>query len=145
MCYIVNDKQIIARINLLSLLYRLKEFTNTFNIVEESFKSSQHILLQKFVQLVNNFYLEKRTVEEYADILSVTANHLSQSIKFAAGKNALSFINDRIMNEAKAMIQFSNLDISEIAFQLHFSDASNFGKFFKKHAAVTPIEFRKQF
>jgi AraC family transcriptional regulator, transcriptional activator of pobA len=142
--YNITDKQNIAAIQLLALLYQLAAFTKTFNQVEESFKSPQHILLQKFVQVVNNFYLDKRTIEEYADLLSVTPNHLTQSIKQASGKNALSFINERIMTEAKSMIQFSNLDIAEIAYQLHFSDASNFGKFFKKHADVTPLEFRKQ-
>ena len=99
----------------------------------------QQILLQKFVQLINHFYLEKRTIEEYADLLSVTPNYLSQSIKLVSGKNALGFINERIMTEAKSMIQFSNLDIAEIAYQLNFSDASNFGKFFKKYAEVTPV------
>jgi AraC family transcriptional regulator, transcriptional activator of pobA len=138
-----TDKHNIAAIKLLALLYQLKEFTKTFNQVEEGFKTPQHILLQKFVQLVNNFYVEKRTIEEYADLLSVTPNHLSQSIKLVSGKNALSFINDRIMAEAKSMIQFSNLDIAEIAYQLDFSDTSNFGKFFKKHAEVTPVEYRK--
>jgi AraC family transcriptional regulator, transcriptional activator of pobA len=139
-----TDNQMLASIKLLALLYKLKEFTKTFNQVEESFHSPQHILMQKFIQLVNNFYLDKRTIDEYADMLSVTSNHLSQTVKNVSGKNALAFINDRIMTEAKSMIQFSNLDIAEIAYQLHFSDSSNFGKFFKKHADVTPVEYRKQ-
>jgi AraC family transcriptional regulator, transcriptional activator of pobA len=138
-----HEDHTIAAIKLLALLYQLKTFTKTFHQVEESFKSPQHILLQKFVQLINNFYLEKRTIDEYAELLAVTPNHLSQSVKLASGKNALSFINDRIMVEAKSMIQFSNLDMAEIAYQLDFSDASNFGKFFKKHADVTPVEYRR--
>lgn len=141
--YNLNDKQNIASIKLLLLLYQLKEFTKTFNQVEESFKSPQHILFQKFTQLVNNFYIEKRTIEEYADLLSVSANYLSKSIKLASGTNALSFINERIITEAKSMIIHSNLDISEIAYQLHFSDSSNFGKFFKKYASFSPLEYRK--
>ena len=128
----INDNQNIAALQLLTLLYQLKEFTKTFNQVEESFNSPQQLLHQKFIQLVNNFYLDKRTVDEYANLLSVTPNHLSQTIKLVSSKNALSFINERIMTEAKSMIQFSNLDIAEIAYQLHFTDASNFGKFFKK-------------
>ncbi len=139
-----DNQHIIASIKLLSLLYQLKEFTKNFNLLEESFKTPQHILLQKFIQLINNFYLEKRTVEEYAYLLSVSANHLSKYIKLASDKNALSFINERIINEAKSMITYSNLDISEITFQLNFSDSSNFGKFFKKHTNVSPLEYRKQ-
>ncbi len=127
------------------MLYQLKEFTKTFIQVEESFKTPQQILFQKYIQLINHFYLEKRTVEEYADVLAVSANHLSQVVKQASSKNALYFINERIVTEAKSMIQFSRLDIAEIAYQLEFTDASNFGKFFKKQQLLTPIEFRKKF
>jgi AraC family transcriptional regulator, transcriptional activator of pobA len=140
----VDTNNNIASIKLLALLYQLKEYTKTSNQVEESFHSPQHILLQKFIQLVNNFYIEKRTIDEYAELLSVSSNHLSKSIKLATGKNALSFINERLMTEAKSMIQYSDLDISEIAYQLHFSDNSNFGKFFKKYAGFSPLEFRKK-
>jgi AraC family transcriptional regulator, transcriptional activator of pobA len=134
----------IASIKLLALLYQLKEFTNAFKQWEVGFTTPQQILLQKFIQLVNNFYIEKRTVEEYAEMLHVTPNHLLQSIKNASAKNATSFINDRILSEAKSLIRFTELDIAEIAFQINFSDSANFGKFFKKHTNQTPLEFRKQ-
>lgn len=134
----------IASLKLLALLYQLNEFTNASKQWEEGFKSPQQILFQKFIQLVNNFYIEKRTIEEYATLLSVTANHLSQSVKSSSGKNALSFINDRLLSEAKSLIQFTDFDIAEIAYQLNFSDPANFGKFFKKHTAQTPLEYRKR-
>lgn len=134
----------VASAKLLALLYQLKEFTNAFNQWEEGFTTPQHILLQKFIQLLNNFYIDKRTIEEYASLLNVTPNHLSQSVKTASGKNALTFINDRVLSEAKSLIQFTDYDISEIAYQLNFSDPANFGKFFKKHTMLTPLEFRKQ-
>lgn len=140
-----NDNQhTIASIKLLALLYQLKEFTNAFSQWENGFTTSQQILLQKFIQLVNNYYIEKRTVADYAELLFVTPNHLSQSVKSAANKNALSFINERIMSEAKSLIQYTDFDIAEIAYQLNFSDSANFGKFFKKHSDLTPLEFRKE-
>ncbi len=98
---------------------------------------------QKFIQLVNNFYIEKRTIEDYAVLLNVTPNHLSQSVKAATNKNALSYINERLLSEAKFLIQFTNFDIAEIAYELNFSDPANFGKFFKKHTGESPLKFRK--
>jgi len=126
------------------LLYQIKEFTIAFNQWEEGFTTPQQILLLKFIQLVNSYYIEKRTIEDYAALLNVTPNHLSQSVKSASGKNALSYINERLLSEAKSLIQFTDFDIAEIAYQLNFSDPANFGKFFKKHTAHTPLEFRKQ-
>lgn len=140
----INDHQNrIAAIKFLALLYQLKAYTNAFRQWEEGFTTAQQILLQKFIQLVNNFYIEKRTIEDYAAMLHVTPNYLSQSVKSASGKNALSYINNRLLSEAKSLIQFTDFDIAEIAYQLNFSDPANFGKFYKKHTGQTPIEFRK--
>ncbi len=98
---------------------------------------------QKFIALINHYYIEKRTVEEYAHELAISAKHLSHSVKIASGKNALSFITDRMLTEAKSLLQFSDLEISEIAYQLNFSDPANFGKFFKKLSGMTPLQYRK--
>ena len=141
---VVDNVNMVASVKLLALLYQLKEFTTSFNQWEQGFVGPQQILLQKFIQLVNNFYIEKRTVEEYASLLSVTPNHLSHTIKSITQRNALSFINERLISEAKSLIKHTDLDISEITYQLNFTDPANFGKFFKKNVGSTPLEYRKK-
>jgi AraC family transcriptional regulator, transcriptional activator of pobA len=140
---VVDNINMVASVKLLALLYQLKEFTTSFNQWQHGFVAPQQILLQKFIQLVNNYYIEKRTVEEYASLLFVTPNHLSHTIKTITQKNALSFINERLMSEAKSLIKHTALDISEIAYKLNFTDPANFGKFFKKNSGLTPLQFRK--
>ena len=139
-----NNQNKVASIKLLALLYQLKEFATAFTQWVEGFTTPQQILFQKFIQLVNNFYIEKRTIEDYAKMLNVTPNHLSQYVKAASNKNALSYITERLLTEAKSLIQFTDFDMAEIAYQLNFSDPANFGKFFKKRSDLTPLEFRKQ-
>lgn len=131
----------VASLKLLALLYKLKDIA-AFSQYQLRTITPQQVMLKKFTRLVNNNYIEKRTVEEYAQLLSVTANHLSQSIKLASGKNALAHINERLLSEAKSLISFTDFDMSEIAYRLDFSDAANFGKFFKKHTGLTPAQFR---
>jgi AraC-like DNA-binding protein len=138
-----NSQHIIAALKLLALLYQLRDFVSDFQQWEQGFTTPQQILFKKFIQLVNNYYLEKRTIEEYAELLFITPNHLSQMVKAASGKNALSFINERIMTEAKSLIRYTDFDMAQIAWQLNFSDPANFGKFFKRQAGQTPLEFRK--
>jgi AraC family transcriptional regulator, transcriptional activator of pobA len=139
-----TDKQhTAAALKLLALLYQLKEFAAAFSQWEQGFATPQQTLLKKFIQLVNNYYLEKRTIEEYAELLFITPNHLSQSVKAASGKNALSFINERIITEAKSLILYTDFDMAQIAWHLNFSNPANFGKFFKRNAGSTPLEFRK--
>lgn len=136
-----QDGNRIASLRFLALLYELKALT-IFNQWEDRFTTPQQKLLKKFITLINHYYLEKRTVEEYAHELSVSTKHLSQSVKNASGKKALTFINERILTEAKSLIKFSDLEISEIAYHLNFSDPSNFGKFFRKHTGVAPLQYR---
>ena len=132
-----------ARVKLLGLLYHLEDFAlETKKDIRPA--STQHLLQRKFVQLIDNYYIDKRTLQEYADMLSITANYLSQSVKQASGKNALTFIAERLATEARSLIRYTDFDIAEIAYQLNFSDPANFGKFFKKQTGLSPSEFRKQ-
>lgn len=132
-----------ARVKLLGLLYYLEDFALEKK-KDISPATTQQILLRKFIQLVNSHYINKRTVQEYADMLSVTANYLSQSVKQVSGKNALSFITERLATEAKSLIQYTDFEIAEITYLLNFSDPANFGKFFKKQTGFPPSAFRKQ-
>jgi AraC-like DNA-binding protein len=132
-----------ARIKLLGLLYYLEDFALEKK-EDIPVATAQQILLRKFMQLIDNHYINKRTVQEYADLLSVTANYLSQSVKQASGKNALAFITERLAREARSLMQYTDFTVAEIAYQLNFSDPANFGKFFKKHVGLSPSEFRNQ-
>jgi AraC-like DNA-binding protein len=132
-----------ARVKLLGLLYYLEDFALEKK-KDIRLATTQQILLRKFIQLIDNHYINKHSVQEYADMLSVTANHLSQSVKHVSGKNALTFIAERLATEARSLIQYTDFEIAEIAYQLNFSDPANFGKFFKKQVGLSPSEFRKQ-
>ena len=139
----VKDQHMEARLKLLGLLYYLEDFS-VEKKKERGLATPQQILLKKFIQLVNNHYVDKRTVQEYADMLSVTANYLSQSVKQVSGKNALAFISERLAGEAKSLIRYTDSGIAEIAYQLNFSDPANFGKFFRRQTGESPSDYRKK-
>ncbi len=137
-----KNQHIEARLKLLGLLYYLEDFALERR-KDVGLATTQQLLLRKFIQLIDNHYINKRTVKEYADQLSVTANYLSQSVKQVSGRNALTFITERLTTEAKSLILYTHFEIAEIAYQLNFSDPTNFGKFFKKQVGLSPSAFRK--
>ncbi|WP_057938090.1 helix-turn-helix domain-containing protein [Algoriphagus resistens] len=130
-----------ARLKLLALFYHLKGFLEG-QYEATRFASPQQVLLSKYLRLVNSHYIDKRTVQEYADLLSVTPNHLSQAIKAISGKNALSYISERLLKESQSLLLYTDFSISEVAYQMGFSDPANFGNFFKKETGMTPSKFR---
>lgn len=102
----------------------------------------KNLIVSRFIHLVNVNYIEKRTVKVYADMLSVSEDHLSKTVKRITGKTAYSFLAERIAREAKALVRYTNLTISEIAYRLNFPDTSHFTKFFKKHVGQSPLAYR---
>ncbi len=98
----------------------------------------------RFIKLVSNHYRTYRKVSEYAEMLHLSADHLTRIIRLHSGKTAGEFIDEMILIEAKAQLLHSKLTVSEIAYELKFSDPSHFNKYFKKHTGKTPVEFRKK-
>jgi AraC family transcriptional activator of pobA len=102
-----------------------------------------HILIKRFKQLIEEKCTENIGVKEYADLLQVTANHLSETVKEFTGRTPTDFINDRMTLEIKRLLTHTQLTVQEIAFQLNFSDQSYFSKYFKKTSGYSPSEYRK--
>lgn len=49
-----------------------------------------------------------------------------------------------LFSEARNLLTHSKLTVQEIATVLNFSDQSAFGKFFKRKAGVSPVDFRRE-
>ena len=127
----------------LALLYYCKSLHERYRAQEKKQPRSL-IILNQYQQLINKFYLEKKAVEEYASLLGITPNYLSDAIKQATGRTARSFIVERIVLEAKSLLTHTELDIADISHNLQFDESTNFGKFFKKYVGLTPLQFRNR-
>ena len=104
--------------------------------------SSTTGLTTRFRNLLKQYILSKRTVRDYADLLSVTPNHLNRSVKDTTGKTASNWIADALMLEAKVLLRQTDLTIAEIAFQLSIDDVSYFARLFKKQTGQSPSAYR---
>jgi AraC-like DNA-binding protein len=99
-------------------------------------------LSDRFRQLLEHHFLTDQTVQAYADLLGVTANHLSQRVKAATGLPAGALIRQRLLLEAKRLLVHTNQSVQQIAEFLSFPDPSYFGRFFKRESGQSPIAFR---
>jgi AraC family transcriptional activator of pobA len=106
-------------------------------------KGKGHILVKNFLKLLEENFHQNYRINDYAGKLSVTPNHLTQTVKRITGRNSVSLIQEKTMAEIKRLLVHSNMTVSEIADFLNFPDQSYFAKYFKKFAGVSPSEFRK--
>ncbi|MCB0283858.1 MAG: helix-turn-helix domain-containing protein [Calditrichaeota bacterium] len=87
--------------------------------------------------------LKLKTAKDYAENLAIHVNYLNRSIKEVTGKSTTSLISERIISEAKAILQHTDWNVSEIAYSLGFEYPTYFNNFFKKHTGTSPSTLRK--
>lgn len=99
-------------------------------------------LIRQFNVYVQIHFREKHQVQDYADLLFKSPKTLSNLFKKYNDKTPLQVINERLALEGKRLLNYTNKTVEEIAFELGYSDAAHFSKFFKKHAGSSPVTFR---
>lgn len=139
----VND-DLLVRLYLNIFLIEAERIFQKQNILEDNSLTRKEQLVANFKTLVSEHLREKRLVSEYADMLHVHPNYLSDTIKEIMGNSASNYINQQLLTEVKACLIQTNDSIAEIAEQLNFSDQSYCTRFFKKHIGLTPSQFREQ-
>lgn len=100
--------------------------------------------LSEFSNLINLHFKEEKTVAFYASILNISSNYLNILCKKNLSVSALQLIQERVILEAKRLLQSSDLTIKEIAFELGFVDHAYFSNFFKNYTKITPTQFREK-
>ncbi|KXX72628.1 AraC family transcriptional regulator [Flammeovirga sp. SJP92] len=129
--------------HLLALMGHIKSRLYLNKSLEEGTNSQQNLFLS-YKKLIEIHFIEKKTVQEYADLLAITPKHLSETIKQLTGQRALYFIHERLINEAEYLLTYTRESISQITYALNFDTVSHFGRFFKKYKEITPVEYRKR-
>lgn len=95
-----------------------------------------------FYLMIKENYKSRRTVNYYADQLSVTPKYLSEVAKELSGMPASDLINSFVIREAKSLLNYTRMSVAEIAEELNFGDQSFFGKFFKRSVGMSPFQYR---
>lgn len=99
-------------------------------------------LFHRFIQLLIQHYRREHYIDFYAGQLSISATYLSRVIRKVTQKTAGYFISGLLYAEACRMLVYTDENVQSIADQLHFSDQSAFGKFFKAKSGVSPQQYR---
>lgn len=87
---------------------------------------------------------KRQALSCYVDQLHVTQRTLARACQTIRGMNPKRLIDQHFAMEAKRRLFLGDETVEEIAFDLGFSEATNFVKFFKRIAETTPEAFRQE-
>lgn len=105
-------------------------------------KGEASLHVYRFKKLLDKNIHTWQTVQDYVNAMHISKDHLNSLVKKYFKATPLQIIHHRMELIAKREIQYSDKTISEIAYELNFSDVSNFNRFFKKRTGLTPKAFK---
>lgn len=100
--------------------------------------------IREYNYLVEKHFKTKHSVKEYAALLFKSPKTLSNLFKKYGDTTPQQFIQNRIMLEARRSLTYTNKSVSEIGFELGFSDIQAFSRFFRKQEGHSPQNFRNR-
>lgn len=106
--------------------------------------SVAHIIYDRFMKLLGEHCREQHDLAFYANKLCLTPKYMSRAVCEASGYTAKRWIQQRIVLEAKILLNQPELTIQEISHRLGFTNQSCFGTFFRKATGLSPLAYRKR-
>lgn len=131
-----------------AMLYETLMLFNRVPSLSSSSKPMDELAMIRYVahfqQLVEHDFRDQHDVEYYADKLCITSNYLNKVIKQTLGMTTKQFILIRIMTEAKRMLDYTSLSVTEISQQLNFNSSTYFVRLFHRVEGITPSQYRNK-
>ena len=143
----LTQEVIISHLELL-LQYSQRFYLRQFN----TRRPAHHGLVAEVENLLHAYFnndelLESKglpTVAYLADRLNRSPKYLSDLLRSVSGKSAQQYIQNHLLNKAKALLSGSDLSVAEIAYRLGFDYPQSFNKLFRRKTNHTPLEYRHQ-
>lgn len=105
------------------------------NVSKPVYSCKEYIYLHLF---------EEMTMQQLSDVSGLNPDYLSQLFKKETGLSLMNYIQRERIEEAKKLLDHSKDTITSIGERLTFYDQSHFVKVFKKHAGITPKQYRNR-
>ena len=93
---------------------------------------------------INIHLEEKLSLRELAGRFKYSETYLSRKFREETGRSFKEYIRSQRLDQAKALLKDSSLDIRDISDRLHFCSPSYFAEQFKAEFGVSPTQWREQ-
>lgn len=120
--------------------------TRIYKLQSNYFKKEESNIdiIREYNYLVETHFKVKHSVSDYADMLNKSPKTLANLFKKAGNKTPLYYIKNRIMLEARRLLSYTDKPISEIGYELGFTDVQVFSRFFKNIEGISPTDFKNK-
>lgn len=131
--------------SLADILEWLESFRNKLcKLLDDRKENRSDKLVEQATRYITEHYTEKLTLTEIADVLNISAGHLSITFKKFTGTNLSDYIASVKIEHAKELIDTHQYLMYEISDMLGFDNPYYFSKVFKKVTGISPRDHEKR-
>lgn len=103
-------------------------------------RALEHV--QRFRDLIEARFREQPALSACAVELGITPTQLNRVCQQVLGHASLGVLHSRLVLEAQRELAYTNLSVKQIAFDLGFTDAGYFTRFFQRRTGSAPTVWR---
>jgi AraC-like DNA-binding protein len=134
---------------MLELLSMMRRPTDLSSDIDHSADQTPNFhkkrIIDQFMSLLEQSDGRIRRVDVFASQLNITPRYLSAILKEVMNRRPSVYIQLFTMKAIEHRLRFTEMTMQEIAYDLRFPNASFFGKYFKEHTGMTPLEYRMKY
>jgi len=114
-------------------------------IIFEGQKDHGDAVVRKAQAIIEEKYLEKLTVDSLATSLAISRRSLERRFKKATSNTVAEYIQRVKVEAAKKQFEASRKNVSEIMYEVGYSDSKSFRNVFKRFTGLTPVHYRNKY
>ncbi|MFD2583564.1 GlxA family transcriptional regulator [Pedobacter vanadiisoli] len=108
-------------------------------------KGHEDAKIKKAQEFIDGNYQERITVDQLADMLALGRRSFERRFKSATKNTVIEYIQRVKIEAAKRSFESSRKNITEVMFDVGYTDTKSFRDVFKKITGLTPIEYRNKY
>lgn len=140
--FLVNDDLLELKIKeLILLLVQTKSVASIVALITELY----HPRTSSLKEVIQLHLYSNLTVEELAKLCQMSVSTFKRVFKKQFEDTPLNYLTNKKMEKAQYLLRISEMPISEITYEIGYTDPHYFARTFKNRVGFTPSSFRAQF
>lgn len=102
--------------------------------------------IQKVQDYIDQNYGKNMSVEELAEVAGFSKYHFNRIFKSITSESLLQYVNRVRMEKSLFILAHrGDYNMTDVAYELGFTDSAVFSRAFKKHYGISPMAYRKKY
>ena len=94
---------------------------------------------------LRDHFREQGTIPRVVDLANIPERTLKRRFKIAMGSSLIDYLQNLRVEEAKRLLETTEMPVDEISFDVGYEDPSFFRRLFKRRTGLTPSRYRRMF